>query len=115
MVGVSGFVLNTVVYVLLLHAGTPYLAAAAGAFCVAVLNNFLWNRLWTFRHQAAGSHAGFQAARFFIVSAIAFACNAALLAAFVEIAGIGKIVGQLIAVTLVMPVSFLGNKYWSFR
>jgi dolichol-phosphate mannosyltransferase len=115
MVGVSGFVLNTAVYVLLLHGGTPYLAAAAGAFCVAVLNNFLWNRLWTFRHQAAGSHAGFQAARFFIVSAIAFACNAALLAAFVEIAGIGKIVGQLVAVTLVMPVSFLGNKYWSFR
>ena len=115
MVGVSGFVLNTVVYVLLLHAGTPYLAAAAGAFCVAVLNNFLWNRLWTFRHQAAGSHAGFQAARFFIVSALAFLCNAALLAAFVEIAGIGKIVGQLVAVTLVMPVSFLGNKYWSFK
>ena len=46
---------------------------------------------------------------------MAFACNAALLATFVEIAGIGKIVGQLIAVTLVMPVSFLGNKYWSFR
>lgn len=115
MVGASGFALNTVVYVLLLHAGTPYLLAAAGAFCVAVLNNFMWNRLWTFRHQAVGSHAGFQAARFFLVSAIAFACNAALLAGFVEIAGIGKIVGQLVAVTLVMPVSFLGNKYWSFR
>jgi dolichol-phosphate mannosyltransferase len=115
MVGLTGFALNTVVYVLLLHAGTPYLAAAAGAFCVAVLNNFLWNRMWTFRHQAAGSHTGFQAARFFIVSALAFVCNAALLATFVEIAGIGKIVGQLVAVTLVMPLSFLGNKYWSFR
>jgi dolichol-phosphate mannosyltransferase len=115
MVGLSGFVLNTIVYVLLLHAGTPYLAAAAGAFCVAVLNNFLWNRMWTFRHQAAGSHTGFQAARFFIVSSLAFVCNAALLAAFVELAGIGKIVGQLVAVTLVMPLSFLGNKYWSFK
>jgi putative flippase GtrA len=114
-VGASGFIVNTVVYVRLLHAGTPYLVAAAGAFCVAVLNNFLWNRLWTFRHQAAGSHAGFQAARFFLVSAVAFICNAGLLAAFVEVAGIGKIVGQLVAVALVMPVSFLGNKYWSFR
>ena len=116
MVGASGFVINTVVYYLLLvHAGTPYLLASAGAFCVAVTNNFLWNRHRTFRHQAADSHAGFQAARFFLVSAIAFLCTAGLLAAFVEIGGLGKIVGQLIAVTIVMPVSFLGNKYWSFK
>jgi dolichol-phosphate mannosyltransferase len=114
-VGASGFVVNTVVYVLLLHAGVPYLLAAAGALCVAATNNFCWNRLWTFRHQAAGSHPGFQFARFFAVSLMAFACNAALLATFVEVVGIGKIVGQIIAVILVMPVSFLGNKYWSFR
>ncbi len=115
MVGASGFVINTGVYVLLLHVGTPYLLAAAGAFCVAVTNNFLWNRHATFRHQAADSHAGFQAARFFLVSVIAFLCTVGLLAAFVEIGGIGKIVGQLVAVTIVMPVSFLGNKYWSFK
>ncbi len=115
MVGLSGFVVNTVVYNLLLHAGVPYLAALAGATCVAVMNNFCWNRLWTFRHQSAGSHAGFQAARFFVVSLVAFVCSAALLAAFVELAGVGKVVGQIVAVILVTPVSFLGNKYWSFR
>jgi dolichol-phosphate mannosyltransferase len=71
--------------------------------------------VWTFRHEARGSHAGFQAARFFVVSVVAFLCNAALLAAFVELGGLGKIVSQLIAVTLVMPLSFLGNKYWSFK
>jgi dolichol-phosphate mannosyltransferase len=114
-VGLSGFAVNTIVYVLLLHAGVPYLLAAAGAFCVAATNNFCWNKLWTFRHQSAGSHAGHQFARFFVVSALAFACNLALLATFVEVAGIGKIVSQIIVVILVMPVSFLGNKYWSFR
>jgi dolichol-phosphate mannosyltransferase len=114
MVGCSGFVINLLVYTLLLHIGVPYLLAAAGAFCVAVMNNFCWNRLWTFRH-ARDSHAGFQAARFFIVSVAAFTCNAALLATFVELGGLGKIVAQLIAVTLVMPLSFLGNKYWSFK
>ena len=114
-VGASGFVVNTVVYVLLLHAGVPYLLAAAGAFCLAATNNFCWNKLWTFRHQSAGSHAGFQFARFFAVSLMAFACNIALLATFVEVVGIGKIVSQIIVVILVMPVSFLGNKYWSFR
>jgi dolichol-phosphate mannosyltransferase len=115
MVGGSGFVINLVVYWVLLRLGVPYLLAAAGAFCVAVMNNFCWNRMWTFRHQARDSHTGFQAARFFLVSVIAFACGAALLAMFVELADLGKFVAQLIAVTLVMPFSFLANKYWSFR
>jgi dolichol-phosphate mannosyltransferase len=115
MVGVSGFVINLVVYWLLLRVGVPYLLAAAGAFCVAVMNNFCWNRQWTFQHQARDSHTGFQAARFFLVSVIAFACGAALLALFVEVAGLGKFVAQFIAVTLVMPFSFLANKYWSFK
>ena len=31
------------------------------------------------------------------------------------IAGIGKIVSQAIAIVLVTPLNFLGNKLWSFR
>jgi putative flippase GtrA len=115
LVGGSGFVVNTVVYIVLLRrVGVPYLAAAAGAFCVAVANNFCWNRLWTFRLQR-DSHAAFQAARFLTVSAVAFACNAALLTTFVEVFDADKVLAQLVAVTLVMPVSFLCNKLWSFR
>ena len=34
---------------------------------------------------------------------------------FVEVADLGKFVAQFVAVTLVMPFSFLGNKYWSFQ
>jgi putative flippase GtrA len=37
-----------------------------------------------------------------------------LLTLFVE-AGLGKIVSQAIAVVLVTPLNFLGNKLWSFR
>ena len=40
-----------------------HIVAAIGAFCVAVTNNFLWNRHWTF--QAGAGHAGFQAGGFF--------------------------------------------------
>jgi dolichol-phosphate mannosyltransferase len=114
-IGFSGLAINLVVYSVLLHFGVPYLLAAAGAFCVAVTNNFCWNRLWTFRHQGRDSHTGFQAARFFVVSVTAFACGAALLALFVEVGGLGKFLAQLIAVALVTPFSFLANKYWSFR
>ena len=49
-VGASGFVVNTAIYTLCLHVfDLHYLVSAVGAFCVAVTNNFLWNRGWTFR------------------------------------------------------------------
>jgi dolichol-phosphate mannosyltransferase len=115
-VGASGFIVNTVVYVVLLRkVGLHYLPSSFCAFCVAVMNNFMWNRLWTFRHRKDASHAAFQAMRFLVVSSIAYGLNAAFLTLFVEQFGIGKVVAQLVAVTLVMPVSFLGNKLWSFR
>jgi dolichol-phosphate mannosyltransferase len=114
-VGASGFAVNLFVYHTLLDRGVYYLLAACAAFSVAVLNNFMWNRLWTFRHRKDSSHAAFQAARFLIVSLIALGGNLLLLTLFVEQFGMGKLVAQLVAVTLVMPLSFLGNKLWSFR
>jgi dolichol-phosphate mannosyltransferase len=116
VVGASGFIVNSIVYIFLLRkVGMHYLPSAFFAFCVAVLNNFTWNRLWTFKHKKDSSHAAFQAARFLCVSTVAFACNALLLTLFIEEFAMGKVVAQLIAVTLVMPISFLGNKLWSFR
>jgi putative flippase GtrA len=116
VVGITGFAINTIVYYFLLRrVGLHYLPSSFIAFCVAVLNNFTWNRLWTFRHKRDSSHAAFQAARFLVVSTAAYLCNALLLTVFVEQFSMNKVVAQLIAVTIVMPVSFLGNKLWSFR
>ena len=72
LVGGTGYVINLAVFAVLDQAfGVHHIPAAVGAFCVAVTNNFLWNRHWTFR--AADGHAGFQAARFFTVSVLAWA------------------------------------------
>ena len=71
VIGASGYVINLAVFAALNEAfGVHHILAAVGAFCVAVTNNFVWNRHWTFR--AAGGHAGFQAARFLTVSVGAF-------------------------------------------
>jgi putative flippase GtrA len=117
VVGGTGFAINTVVYILVLNreGRSHYILASFVAFCFAVTNNFLWNRLWTFRHRKDASHAAFQAVRFFVVSGVAYAINATLLTLFVEVAGMNEIVSQVCAVMLVMPISFLGNKLWSFR
>jgi putative flippase GtrA len=113
IVGASGYVLNLVVYTLLVHgADANYLVAATLAWLVAVTNNFWWNRGWTFR--AGAGHAGFQAARFFFVSLVAFLVSLLLLRVLVGGAGLAPVVGQAVAVAAVTPLNFVGNKLWSF-
>jgi len=113
LVGASGYVINLAVYsALVTGADFHYRSAAVLAFCVAVTNNFLWNRYWTFR--ATDGHAGFQAARFLVVSLFALAFNLVVLELLVSVAGVGKIPAQAIAVLAATPLNFVGNKLWSF-
>lgn len=115
VVGASGYVVNLAVFTLLVHvAGIDYKLAAVGAFAVALTNNFVWNRAWTFS-AASGGHAGFQAARFCVVSLVAFGFNLVVLFALVEGAGVDKVPAQAMAIAAATPLSFLGNKLWSFR
>jgi putative flippase GtrA len=113
LVGASGYVINLAVYSALLKgADVHYRTAAVLAFCVAVTNNFLWNRHWTFK--ATDDHAGFQAARFFVVSLVALGFNLAVLELLVSMAGVPKIPAQALAVLAATPLNFVGNKLWSF-
>jgi dolichol-phosphate mannosyltransferase len=112
-VGATGYVVNLAVYTVLLKwAGLHYLGAAFFSFLVAVANNYWWNRHWTFRHQRG--HFAYQGARFLAVSVCALGANLLVLRLLVA-AGLGKILAQAIAIILVTPVNFVGNKLWSFR
>ena len=112
-VGASGYLVNLGVYALLLNAaGFHYILAATCSFLVAATWNYWWNRHWTFR--AERGHFGYQGMRFLIVSGTVYGANLGVLTLFVSL-GIGKIVGQAIAIVLVTPLNFLGNKLWSFR
>jgi dolichol-phosphate mannosyltransferase len=113
VVGLSGYVVNLAVYVSLLKgAGLHYLPAAVCSFVVAVTNNYLWNRLWTFR--SSRGHVYYQGMRFLIVSLAALGLNLAILRVLVGL-GTDKILAQAVAIVLVTPFSFSANKLWSFR
>ena len=45
---------------------------------------------------------------------VAYAANLALLSGFIAL-GLDKVLAQAIAVVLVTPLNFIGNKLWSFR
>jgi dolichol-phosphate mannosyltransferase len=114
LVGGVGFVVNLAVYSLFVHPiGVDYRVAAVAAWLVAVLNNFVLNRHWTFDARAGRFH--FQALRFLAVSVVAFGVSLLLLTVLVEDAGMAKIPAQALAVAASTPLNFLGNKLWSFR
>jgi dolichol-phosphate mannosyltransferase len=116
MVGGLGFVINLGVFALCERGvGIPYLLAYAVAWLVAVSNNFLLNRRFTFNEHAKTSRIHFQAIRFVLVSAAAAAFGALLLALLVEVAGVAKVPAEALAVAASTPLNFLGNKLWSFR
>jgi putative flippase GtrA len=113
VVGASGYVVNLVVFAALVEGlGAHHIPAAVGAFVVAVTNNFLWNRHWTF--DAAGGHAGEQAWRFLTVSVLGLGINLVALYLLVDVAGLAELPGQALAVAIAMPANFLGNKLWTF-
>ena len=113
VVGASGYVINLVVFASLVGPlGLHHSPAAAGAFCVAVSNNFFWNRRWTFASDGA---VPLQAARFFTVSLAALLVNLALLELLVGVAGQPALLSQAIAVAVATPVNFVGNKLWTFE
>lgn len=113
VVGASGYVVNLAVFALAVHAaGIDYRIAAVLAFLVSVANNFWWNRHWTF--DARDGHAGFQAARFLTVSAGAFLVSYVVLLLLVEGAGLPEVPAQAAAIVAATPLSFLGQKLWSF-
>src|SRR5213596_3500274 len=111
-VGATGYVVNLVVYTALLRgAGWHYAYAATVSFLVAVTNNYLWNRIWTFRTERG--HVAHQGLRFFAVALVAYGANLGILSALIAL-GMNKVVAQAIAIVLVTPLNFVGNKLWSF-
>ena len=111
-VGASGYAINLAVYTALLKwAGLHYLGAAFVSFLVAITNNYWWNRHWTFRGQRG--HFAYQGMRFVVVSIVALVANLIILRVLVGF-GMDKVLAQAIAIVLVTPLNFVGNKLWSF-
>jgi len=112
-VGATGYVVNLLVFAVCVHVlAIDYHLSAVIAWAVSVLNNFLLNRHWTF--DAKQDHPVLQAVRFFTISLVAFGFTYATLVLLVD-AGMVKVLAQAIAIIAGMPLSFVGQKLWSFR
>jgi len=111
IVGASGYAINLAVFAALLSWGAH--VAATISFIVSAANNYWWNRHWTFAREKG--HFGLQGMRFYAVSIAAFAVNQLWLVLFIDVLDWRKVLSQAVAIILVTPLNFLGNKLWSFR
>jgi putative flippase GtrA len=121
IVGGLGTLVNLVVLRLTLLAWeltaqtTPLsveILASALAFLVAVVNNFLLNRWWTFR-STGPAHLEF--GKFLTVSLAGLGLNTVAFAFFRAHLELHVMLSQLLAIGCVLPFNFLLNKFWSFR
>jgi putative flippase GtrA len=114
VVGLIGYAISIGTFAVLYHgAGASAWVAATGAFCLALTNNFLWNRHWTFR--AGDGHAGFQATRFVIINIAAFIFSLGVLRLMIDVVGLPAVTSQAIAVLAAAGPNYVAHRIWSFR
>ena len=115
MVGASGTVVNFGIYHLLLHLSVALWLAYAIGFILGGVNNYWWNRRWTFRSQG---HPWKELGQFITVSAIALGISEIVIV-FAEkhlpVMPFRNSAAWLIATVFGMGWNFFGNKFWTFR
>ncbi len=114
LVGGSGTIVNVaILYSLTEFAGFFYMVSAVAAFFVAMVNNFIWNKIWTFR-EPLSHRAGSKFVKFFVVSITALCVNLAFLYIFTEFFEIYYVISQVLAIGAALLVNFFGNRLWTF-
>lgn len=113
LVGVTNTLVFLGVYTLLAEAlGVYYLLASAIAFTAGAVNGFLLNRAWTFQ-----GHVGdaLTPVRWTVVQACGLALDELLLYLWVSQLGIDKLIAQAMAIVVVVVITFVANRAWTFR
>ena len=105
--------LNVFAFTALFDLGAWYLAASVLAYLASNAAMYVANRYFTF----GLSHDGFLGAylRYAVVGAVVAALTALLLGVFVEGLGIDPRIGQALALSVLVPLSFLLSKHFAFR
>jgi putative flippase GtrA len=112
-VGIGGFALNVGAFAVLFDLGTWYPAASVLAYLASNAAMYVGNRYVTF----GLSHDGFVAAylRYLLIGAVVAGLTALLLAYVVEVLDMDPRAGQALALSLLVPLSFVLSKRFAFR
>ncbi len=120
-VGGVGTILDFSLLTLLKLAGLPTLFANSLSFTAGLLNNFTWNRLWTF-NDIVQTDWRKQFAQFTLISLFGLALNNFIVLSLENV--LGNILGQpewgylpakMIATGVVVFWNYFANRMWTFK
>ena len=120
-VGAVGTLLDFSILTLLKLAGMPTLFANSLSFTAGLLNNFTWNRLWTFGDTVKTDWRK-QLAQFTLVSLVGLALNNLIVLSLEGV--LGNLLGQpewgylpakVIATGVVVFWNYFANRTWTFK
>jgi len=121
IVGTSGAVVDfSILNLMILVFGWPKIWANALSFSCAVLNNFTWNRLWTFPESKERKVHG-QLAQFALVSITGLMINETIFLSLSRVLAphFGNVIGynlaKVIATLLVLVWNFNANRRFTYR
>lgn len=122
IVGGTGTIIDVGIYTLLTRVVLLYyIFSATISFLIAVINNFLLNKYWTFKKGESGQTKK-EYTKFLIVSTINYFLNIGIMFLIVEYSGLDIIFGhnvdffaKFIAIIIVTISNYLGNRYWTFK
>lgn len=114
IVGVGGTLIDWIFYYILTRwLGIYYLLAKTLSFIIAAINNYIWNRIWTFRSKEKNITGEF--IKFFLVSLVGLGLNVLIMYLAVDKLKISDFWGLILATAIVMFWNFFANKLWTFR
>ncbi|MGA9876178.1 MAG: GtrA family protein [Solirubrobacteraceae bacterium] len=108
-----GYLLAIVVYSGELAIGIRAYPALGIAFVLNGIFNFTLIRLWAFPRSGRQVRSDFN--RFCLVAAGSFVVNYASFAVLYSGIGISAVTAQRLAILIAAPITFLANRFWSFR
>ena len=131
IVGAIGAVVDFGVLNLLMLIGVPFIAAGVVSFICAVVNNFLWNRFWTYP-DSRSKPVSHQLVQFAFINVIGLVIRTPLLAFlekvliplcqkilpanfFLSVDVVAHNIALAIAILVVMLWNFIANRYWTYN
>ena len=117
LVGLSGIAVNQgLLYLLTEYAKLFYLISSVVAVQSAILNNFLWNHIWTFSDRRKAKHSIlYKLGQFELVSIGGKLTNIAVLYLAVTFLGIQYLIANLLGIAAGFAVNFVANNLWTWR
>lgn len=112
LVGVLNTAINWIIFILLNSLGIYYIISNIIAYTLYTINSYMWNSKWVFKYE--GKNIKETTFKFIILNVIGLILNTCILYVLVDILGLSKIIGLIIATAIVMVLNYFINKLWVF-